>query len=275
MNHLSKHNILFSSQHGFRERHSTCSNLLESVCDWTRNIENKHGTLVAYVDFQKAFDKVSYFKLIHKLKHIDIRGKLLDCISSFLHGRSQRVKVGNDTSCEVSLISGVPQGSVLGPVLFIIYVNDIVHNQPAGSISKLYADDLKSYIVERNFQALNETNPFVDLLKHVNDWSVKWQLSVAGKKCQWMRFSYKKASNEGDELFNLGLDVLEETTEVTDLGLLFTNTLNFHRHIVGICGKAKSLIFLLRKRFLSKNAYYLILAYKSYILPVLNYCSPV
>ena len=86
--------------------------------------------------------------------------------------------------------------------------------------------------------------------------------------------SYKKASNEGDELFNLGLDVLEETTEVTDLGLLFTNTLNFHKHIAGICGKAKSLIFLLRKRFLSKNnAHYLILAYKSYILPVLNYCS--
>ena len=98
---------------------------------------------------------------------------------------------------------------------------------------------------------------------------------MAGKKCQWMRFSYKKASNEGDELFKLGLDVLEETIEVTDLGLLFTNTLNIHRHIVGICGKAKSLIFLLRKRFLSKNAHYLILAYKSYILPVLNYCSPV
>jgi len=94
MNHLSKHNILFSSQHGFRERHSTCSNLLESVCDWTRNIENKHGTLVAYVDFQKAFDKVSCLKLIHKLKHIGIRGKLLDCIRRFCMVDHNELRLG-------------------------------------------------------------------------------------------------------------------------------------------------------------------------------------
>ena len=147
LNHLKCYNILDPSQHGFVEKRSTCSNLIESLGDWTRSIENKDSTLVAYVDFQKAFNCVSFPKLIHKLKHIGIAGKLLDCISSFLIGRTQRVKLENIVSDEVVLISGVPRGSVLGPVLFVIYINDIVYGQPTGTISKLYVDDLKSYNV--------------------------------------------------------------------------------------------------------------------------------
>ena len=275
MKHLDNHNILFPSQHGFREKHSTCSNLLEAVGDWTRNIDNRYGTLVAYIDFQKAFDKVSFPKLIYKLKHIGIKGKVLDCISSFLYDRTQRVKVDGVISQEVSLISGVPQGSVLGPVLFIIYVNDIVKQQPIGAISKLYADDLKSYTVVHDSADLKDIKLFVDTLAHINEWSLDWQLPVAGHKCQWMLFSNKNTLVDHRGLFCLGPDVLAETTETIDLGLLFTKTLSFQKHIVGVCSKAKSLIFLLRKRFLSKNSHYLILAYKSYILPILNYCSPV
>ena len=119
--HLNQHKILSPSQHGFLEKHSTCSNLLEAITNWTRNIDKKTETLVAYVDFQKAFDKVSFPKLLHKLKHIEISVKLLDCISSFLYGRTQRVKVNNVLSDIVHLISGVPQGSVLGPILFLLF----------------------------------------------------------------------------------------------------------------------------------------------------------
>ena len=275
MLHLDNNNIIFSSQHGFRGKHSTCSNLLEAVADWTRNIEDKNGTLVAYVDFQKAFDKVSFPKLIHKLSHIGIKGKVLDCVSSFLYDRTQRVKVDNVFSNEVSLISGVPQGSVLGPVLFIIYVNDIVYKQPAATVSKLYADDLKSYTTVRDSAYLNDIKSFSDTLAHVHDWSLIWQLPVAGQKCQWMYISNTKAIVEHNEQFILGDDVLVETTESLDLGLIFTKSLNFHHHIAKVSSKAKSLIFLLKKRFLSKNPDYLILAYKTYILPKLNYCSSV
>jgi len=227
---------------------------------------------VAYFDFQKAFYCVSFPKLIHKLKHIGIAGKLLDCISSFLIGRTQRVKLENIVSDEVVLISGVPQGSVLGPVLFVIYINDIVYGQPIGTISKLYADDLKSYNVIHD---LTNSTSFIDTLKHIFDWSTLWQLPIALSKCQWMHISNKKKSLADQGLFLLGNASVHETFESSDLGVMFSSSLNFHQHIENVCSKAKSLIFFLYKRLVTKNPVYLILAYKLYILPILNYVSPV
>ena len=113
---------------------------------------------------------------------------MLDCISSFLIGRTQRVKLENIVSNEVVLIGGVPQGSVLGPVLFVIYINDIVYGQPTGTVSKFYADDLKSYNV---IQDLINSTSFIATLKHIFDWSTLWQLPIALSKCQWMHISYK------------------------------------------------------------------------------------
>jgi hypothetical protein len=270
--HLNFHKILDPSQHGFLEKHSTCSNLIEAMSDWTRNIDRKTGTLVAYVDFQKAFDKVSFPKLLYKLNHIGISGKLLDCISSFLYGRTQRVRVKDALSDIVPLISGVPQGSVLGPILFLIYINDVVVNQPVETVSKLYADDLKCY---NEISDISNPKPFLDTLSHINEWSILWQLPVAAKKCQIMFISNKNSSRNEPRLFNIGTALLGETDKIEDLGLLFTSSLNFHQHIQSMCSKARSQIFLLRKRFLCKDTKYLILAYKTYILPILNYCSPV
>ena len=189
-----------------------------------------------------------------------------------MYDRTQRVKVNNVLSDIVHLISGVLQGSVLGPILFIIYINDIVLNQPPHTISKLYADDLKCYNEITN---ITDLKLFADTLDHINEWSLLWQLPVAAQKCQIMRISNKNSSGNDPCQFTLGTYVLSETDKIEDLGLLFNSSLNFHQHIQSICSKAKSQIFLLRKRFLSKDVKYLLLAYKTYILPILNYCSPV
>ena len=139
---------------------------------------------------------------------------MLDCISSFLIGRTQRVKLENIVSDEVALISGVPQGSVLGPILFVIYINDIVYGQPTGTISKLYAHDLKSYNVIHD---RTNSASFIDTLKHIFDWSTLWQLPIDLSKCQWMHISNKKKSLTDQGLFLLGDARVHETFESSDV----------------------------------------------------------
>ena len=107
----------------------------------------KHCVDVAYIDFQKAFDSVVYSKLSHKLAAYGVSGKLLQWLSDFLFNRSQAVKVNNKVSSYSPVKSGVPQGSVLGPVLFLVYINDLVDLFGPGLSVKLFADDVKIYAV--------------------------------------------------------------------------------------------------------------------------------
>ena len=143
MQHLSIHNILSDSQFGFRLKHSCESQLLVTVNDIARAINNNMQVDAAILDFSKAFDKVAHKHLIYKLDYYGIRGNLLNWLTSFLQNRSQEVVVEgiNSTSCNVT--SGVPQGSVLGPVLFLMYINDIGLN--IHSEIRLFADDILLY----------------------------------------------------------------------------------------------------------------------------------
>jgi len=142
---LSKFNCISRDQHGFLKGHSTITNLLECFNDWSTSLDQKAGVGVLYMDFAKAFDVVSIPKLLLKLEKFGIGGLVLSCITSFLTGRSQRVKLGSVFSESLHLVSGVPQGSVLGPFLFILYINDLPNVVDVDLQSKLFADDLKLY----------------------------------------------------------------------------------------------------------------------------------
>ena len=137
--HLDDYNILYPHQHGFHKQLSCNTQLISSIDDWASSINMKWQTDVIMLDFSKAFDKVSHTKLLHKIRHYGITSNTNNWIKAFLGNRSQQVVVNGQASNPAAVLSGVPQGTVLGHMLFLLYINDI----PEGVHSKmrLFADD--------------------------------------------------------------------------------------------------------------------------------------
>ncbi|BHF62279.1 hypothetical protein SprV_0200526100 [Sparganum proliferum] len=141
MEFLEQGHLLSDLQNGFRQNRSCLSSLLLSTEQWTRALDEDGRVDVIYTDFKKAFDSVPHKRLIYKLSEIGIRGRLLTWITDFLTGRSQTVCIETSTSTPTPVVSGVPQGSVLGPLLFLVYINDCVDDLGCSAI--LFADDVK------------------------------------------------------------------------------------------------------------------------------------
>ncbi|BHF73976.1 hypothetical protein SprV_0401706000 [Sparganum proliferum] len=158
MRFLEQHHLLSDAQHGFRRGRSCLTNLLYCLEQWTRATDEEHVVHVAYTDFKKTFDSVPHQRLLCKLSCIVVRGKLLKWIENFLIGRSQTVCLDGQQSAEVTVTSGVPQGSLLGPIIFLIYIDDCVHGLDCDIA--MFADDLKLWAVilneddEANLQAI-------------------------------------------------------------------------------------------------------------------------
>ena len=164
----------------------------------------------------------------------------------------------------------MPQGSVLGPILFVLFVNDITNCLPPNTASKLFADDLKSYMMLSG--EVGNMN-FSLLLECISKWSMSWQLPLSASKCGWMLISNR--SRPHDLSFKLNGEILQELKEVKDLGVIYNSRLNFSNHISSIVSKAKQRLYLLRKSFTYSDSRVLIQAFKTYVLPILDYCSPV
>ena len=173
--HLDTHNIIKRHQYGFRKNTSCTLQLLNCMNQWTKMIDAKTTLDVVYIDFQKAFDSVVHSKLIVKLEGYGISGFLLNWLRSFLSNRVQSVKINSALSDQISVTSGVPQGSVLGPTLFLLYINDLV-NVIEHSEILLFADDLKIFNSSNNNFFLQSD------LNNVVSWSKIWQLPISVKK---------------------------------------------------------------------------------------------
>ena len=145
MQHLDKHNILHDAQHGFRKNRSTETQLIQLIDNLAHNIDNRVQTDAILLDFQKAFDKVPHQRLLHKLTYYGISPQALNWVQSFLTNRTQQVLLAGNMSSPINVTSGVPQGSVLGPILFLIYINDLPDYIQNNSTVKLFADDTIIY----------------------------------------------------------------------------------------------------------------------------------
>ena len=179
---LDTHSLIKDSQHGFRKGRSCLTNLLEFLEDVTRSVDDDIAVDVVFLDFQKAFDKVPHKRLLLKLEGLGIRGSLLGWISDWLSDRRQRVVIGGSGSSWKNVTSGVPQGSVLGPLLFVAYINDL---DDAVSISgiKKFADDTKVY---REVCSELDAISFQSELDSIFDWSRDWGMFFNVDKCKVM-----------------------------------------------------------------------------------------
>ena len=187
LDYLSQQGLISRHQHGFLRKHSTCSNLLESVHDWSVALNNKQTIVIVYIDFQKAFDSVSHQKLISKLKGCGNCGNLLEWLKAFLPNRTQVVTISGCMSETVHITSGVPQGSVLGhtlfPTLFLLFINDIDDILFDTSVhTKLFADDVKLYssFIQRSSRDLQVVTD------RLAAWAEKWQLKISYDKLAYI-----------------------------------------------------------------------------------------
>ena len=169
--HLNKHNILYDLQHGFRQKRSCETQLIQLVEDLGRQLIQGKQTDLVLLDFSKAFDKVNHLKLLFKLSQHGVKGDTLNWIRAFLVGRTQAVVLEGESSSEVPVTSGVPQGSVLGPLLFLLYINDLPQN--IQSQVRLFADDTAVYLTVNSHEAANTLQADIDTLQ---EWELTWDM---------------------------------------------------------------------------------------------------
>ena len=192
MDHLEKHEILNDIQHGFRQKRSCESQLITAINDFSKCLNHRGQIDSILLDFSKAFDKVDHKGLIVKLENNGISGNVLKWIEAFLFGRTQTVLVDGAESNEIAVRSGVPQGTVLGPLLFLIYINDININITPGTKLRLFADDSFLY---REIKDTNDCKILQNDLETLQKWEKKWKMEFHPEKCQLLRITKKKTNN--------------------------------------------------------------------------------
>ena len=266
MEHLKENAILNDCQHGFVAGRSCTTQLFKIIDAWTRVVDAGGCVDVAYLDYRKAFDTVPHQRLLRKLQAYGVRGQTLEWIKDFLVGRRQRVSVDGELSAWAWVLSGIPQGSVLGPVLFILYVNDlpdVVH-----SLVQMFADDTKL------FREIGGETDSVELQADLDNlilWSIKWQMSFNTAKCKIMHLG----KNNPRTGYTMGVGEarreLAVVKEEKDLGVTFQETLSFVSHCDRIVSKANRILGLIRAGFEYIDRDTMSLLFKGLVRPHLEY----
>ena len=267
MNHLSRHNLLSDSQFGFRKNRSTILQLLTVMEDWTDALDNNLQVDTVYLDFKKAFDSVPHKRLVKKLEGYGIKGSLLLWLKNFLKQRQQRVVINGNLSKWTDVLSGIPQGSILGPILFILYINDLPG--VVGSVCKLFADDCKLY---RNIASEADQKELQEDIERLCKWSKDWLLGFNIKKCKMVSFGNVQFEYEyGMTDTQNNLHVLSTEDSESDLGILFKKNLKFDEHIDNTVNKVNRIIGLIKRKFTYMDKDLFLTLYKSLVRSHLDY----
>lgn len=267
--HLTNNSLLSPHQFGFLQGLSSCVQLLTCIHEWLYSICSGSKVNIVYTDIKKAFDTVSHIKLFNVLLSYGISSNVCFWIYNFLSNRSQSVCVGSAVSSPLPILSGVPQGSVIGPLLFIIFFDDIsnsVITDFGKSGIKLYADDAKLFD--------NDSLDLQSSLESFTSWLDEHQLQIAPSKCFSITLS-KQNSTVTPPNFMINGNTLEIKSQIKDLGIIISHNLKWHDHISHIYKKASLCSYQIFKSFRTKNIWVLLKLYKVYIRSNLEYNTPV
>jgi hypothetical protein len=218
---------------------------------------------VIYLDFQKAFDKVPHKRLIARLEEIGIKGKLLKWIKEWLRGRKQRVVINGKASHWIEVESGVPQGSILGPLLFIIYINGI--DEGIASDILKFADDTKIFGEVGSFESVSKLK---EDLRVLCEWADTWQMKFNTVKCKVMHFG---ANNMEEQYFMEGTQ-LDKVTEEKDLGVIVSSSFKVSNQCIKAAKKANQILGLIKRTITCRKKEIILRLYKSLVRPHLEYC---
>lgn len=260
--HLTVNNLICSEQHGFVPRKACVTNLLETVDFVTKNMSERTPTDIIFLDFAKAFDKVPHRRLMHKLECMGIGGQAINWIRAFLSSRRQRVTMG-EVSSEWSVVkSGVPQGSVLGPTLFTVFVNDL----PSCIVNrcKLYADDCK---ILARIKTIEDSRALQKDIDSVVEWCNKWLMELNAIKCKVMHCG---RGNPRAKYTILGRELVTTERE-RDLGIILTPNMKWHEQVSYASSAANRVLGVLRNAFVSRDLEIWRRLYTVYVRPHLEF----
>jgi hypothetical protein len=260
--------ILYSRQHGFRHGLSCETQLCATYHDLARSAEGSLCTHAVVLDFKKAFDKVPHSLLMQKIRNVpELDPSITNWIQDFLTNRRQRVVIKQECSDELPVSSGVPQGSVLGPTLFLIYINDLPTTLDCNV--SLFADDTLLYQVvnssadQENFQANIDS---------LYQWSLTWKMPFNASKCEVITFNNKSSSMPQ---YHLGDDYLNCVNETTYLGVVLQSNLKFTNHIANKINKAKRILGCVKMSLYQAPPKAKLMAYTALCRPIIEYASSV
>ena len=270
MAHFDEFEFLDNAQHGFRKKRSCVSQLIITLDDFANTLKRKEQTDAILLDFSKAFDKVDHEGLLMKLEHYGIRSSLLSWTRSFLIGRSQKVLVDGKASSPTPVLSGVPQGTVLGPLFFLIYINDITKGLSAGTFIRLFADDSLLY---RTIRTPKDSEILQKDLNTLQVWEKTWKMEFHPGKCQLLQITNKIRPS----IFNYKIhnQIISKTDAAKYLGVIIDSKLSWKQQITDTVKKCnKTMSFIMRNL---KNCPHNIKAtcYTTLVRPTLEYACPV
>ena len=267
MSHLLENNLIKESQHGFMPGRSCATNLVLFLDKLTEIVDRGKAADVFYLDFAKAFDKVPRARLVQKMKTKGITGNILRWIENWLTGRTQAVKVGNDMSGNCEVKSGVPQGSVLGPPLFTIFIDDLDDYAELIDLVMKFADDTKG-LQEMNGD--EDRDKLQRTLNQLMKWAEDWGMEFNIDKCKIMHVGRNNPRYE----YKMGGYTLKVVEEEKDIGVTVHSSLKPHRHCKRISDTANAVLQQLARNFHYRDRHVFKKLYVQYVRPHLEFASP-